>query len=383
MTRSRRCDRTDQRVPPPRSLAYPPPSEPPVALDRVVALPEFEPLARARLSPAAYAYYAGGAWNEVSLRENLAAWERYQLLPRVLRNVDPIDLQTTLLGQSVSVPFGIAPSALHGMAHPDGEIATARAAGAAGALVVVSTPASRTIEEVAAGAPSTRRWFQLYVQPDMAVSRSLVRRAAAAGFEAIVLTVDLPILGYRDEVLRLAFDPGPEAYANLAPGARSVSELDAVVDTRAARLTWATLETIRGWSDLPLVLKGILTPEDAVLGVEHGAAAIWVSNHGGRQLDRVPAPIDVLAEIVDAVAGRAEVYVDGGVRRGTDVVTGIALGARAVFTARPFIYALASAGQAGVEHALAILREETERALLLLGARTPAEVGREHVRRCG
>ena len=368
-------------TPPARPIAYPPPAGPPEPLDGIVTLADFEPLAQARLHPAAWAFYSGGAWNEVTLRENRAAWERYHLLPRVLLDPDPVDLSTTLLGAPVALPVGIAPSALHGMAHPDGEIAMARAAATAGVIAVISTPASRTIEEVAAGAPDARRWFQLYAQPDPDVSRDLVRRAAAAGYQAIVLTVDLPILGYRDDILRLDFDPGPEAYGNLPNRPRYDSGLDEVVDHREAHLTWAGVDEIRSWSDLPLVLKGILTPEDARLAVDHGAAAVWVSNHGGRQLDRTPAPIDVVPEIVEAVGGRAEIYLDGGVRRGTDVATALAAGADAVFTARPFLYALATAGQAGVERALAILREETWRAFVLLGARTPADLGPQHLRR--
>ena len=222
------------------------------------------------------------------------------------------------------MPFGIAPAALHGMAHADGECATARAAATAGVLQVVSTVASRSIEDVAAAAPAGPRWFQLYVQRDRAISRDLVQRAEAAGYGAIALTVDLPVLGYRDEVLRTDFDPGRGAYANLPKRAVWDGDIDEVLDFRSVGLTWDDLAMIRDWSSLPLVLKGILTAEDARLAVEHGAAAVWVSNHGGRQLDRVAAPIDVLAEIVDAVDGRAEVYLDGGVRRGPDVA--IALG---------------------------------------------------------
>lgn len=362
---------------------YPPPSGPPVDLAGIVSLADFEAPARQRLHPAAWAYYEGGGWDGVTLAENLAAWRRWQLRPRVLVDVSSIDLRTTLLGREVALPVGIAPAALHGLAHADGECATARAAAEAGVLQVVSTVASRSIEEVAEAAPDGLRWFQLYVQRERSVTRGLVERAAAAGYAALVVTVDLPVLGYRDDILRLAFDPGPDAYANLSRRSfwKGESELDEVLDMRSVGFTWADLAEVRSWSPLPFVLKGILTPEDARLAVEHGADAVWVSNHGGRQLDRVPAAVDVVSSIVEAVDGRAEVYLDGGVRRGTDVVTGLALGARAVFTARPFLHALAGAGEAGVAHALGILREETERALALLGGRSPAEVTREHVAR--
>ena len=358
---------------------YPPPADPPLALDGIVRLADFEPLARERLQPAAWSYYAGGAWDEHSMRDSLASWSRYRLRPRVLVDVKTVELRTTLLGREVAMPFGIAPAALHGMAHADGECATARAAATAGVLQVVSTVASRSIEEVAAAAPGGPRWFQLYAQRDRALSRDLVQRAEAAGYEAIALTVDLPVLGYRDDILRVGFDPGRDAYANIPRRAVWDGEIDEVLDMRSIGLTWDELATIRGWSSLPLVLKGILTAEDARLAVEHGAAGIWVSNHGGRQLDRVAAPIDVLAEVVEAVDGQAEVYLDGSVRRGPDVAIALAMGARAVFAARPFLYALACAGEAGVAHALAILREEILRTFALLGVRSPAELTRSHV----
>jgi len=350
-----------------------------VSLTGIVRLDEFEPLARERLHPASWAYYARGAWDEHTLRDNVVSWSRYRLRPRVLVDVEGVDLRTTLLGREVAMPVGVAPAALHGLAHADGESATARAAADAGVLQVVSTVASRSIEEVAAAAPDGARWFQLYVQRERAVTRALVERAEAAGYSALVLTVDLPVLGYRDDVLRIAFDPGPDAYANLPGRTVRNAELDEVLDLRSVGLTWETLADVRSWSTLPLVLKGILTAEDARLAVEHGAAAVWVSNHGGRQLDLVPAAVDVLGEVVHAVDGRVEVYVDGGVRRGPDVAIALALGARAVFTARPFLYALACAGEAGVAHALRVLREETERTFALLGTPRPADITAAHV----
>jgi 4-hydroxymandelate oxidase len=358
---------------------YPPQADPPLALDDFVRLADFEQPARERLHPAAWSYYAGGSWDEHTLRDALASWSRYRLRPRVLVDVEAPDLRTTLLGREVAMPFGIAPAALHGLAHVDGECATARAAAAAGVLQVVSTLASRSVEDVAAAGPDGARWFQLYIQRERALSRDLVQRAEAAGYGAIALTVDLPVLGYRDDILRVDFDPGRDAYANIPRRAVWDGEMDEVLDMRSVRLTWDDLDTIRGWSSLPLVLKGILTAEDARLAVEHGAAGVWVSNHGGRQLDRVAAPIDVLAEVVEAVDGRAEVYLDGGVRRGPDVAIALAMGARAVFSARPFLYALACAGDAGVAHALAIVREEILRTFALLGVRSPTELSGAHV----
>jgi 4-hydroxymandelate oxidase len=364
---------------------YPPPDPAPFDPEAIVSVRELEAPARQRLHPAAWAYYRGGAWDGTTLRDNEAAWDRWQLRPRVLRDVSQVALETTVLGRPAALPIGIAPAALHGLAHADGELATVRAAAAAGAITTVSTVASRSIEEVAAAAPDARRWFQLYVQGDWTLTRSLVERAAAAGYEALVLTVDAPVLGYRDDILRLGFDPGEDAYANL-PRRRAWghgSELDEILDMRGVPLTWSTLEEIRSWAPLPLVLKGILTAEDARLAVDHGVDAVWVSNHGGRQLDRSPAAIDVLEEIVDAVEGRAEVYLDGGIRRGPDVLVALALGATAVFAARPFLYGLACAGEAGVARALEIYRSELDRALAIAGVTSPGALGREHVRRVG
>jgi 4-hydroxymandelate oxidase len=364
-------------------LAYPPPSGAPIDPATVVSLAEFEELARGRLHPVAWAYYAGGSWDQHALVENLLAWDHYRLRPRVLVDVSAVEPTTMILGRPAALPIGIGPAALHGMAHPDGECATARAAAAAGIVQVVSTVSSVSLEAVAEAAPGGRRWFQLYVQRDRGRSRELVQRAEAAGYEAVCLTVDLPVLGYRDDVLRTAFDPGEDAYGNIPrrEAWRTPAEVDDLLDMRSIGLTWDSLDEMRSWSSLPLVLKGILTGEDARLAVEHGADGIWVSNHGGRQLDRVAAPIDVLEEVIQAVAGRAEVYLDGGVRRGPEVAIALALGAQAVFTARPFLYALAASGEAGVARALAILREEILRTLALTGVASVRELTRDHVAR--
>ena len=353
-----------------------------------VTLAEFEALARARMHPAAFDYVAGGASDELSLADNAASWRRYRLLPRVLVDVAGVDAATTLLGRPVAMPLATAPMAAHALAHPDGEVATAGAAAKAGVPFTLSTMSSRSIEEVAAATPGGTNWFQLYMQATEAQSRSLVERAESAGFRAIVLTVDLPRLGYRVRDRRNGFELGVplgnflvEATTGTdGPTHRPDAGGYAALETPPRRtLTWDDIATIRRWSSMPIVLKGILTAEDARLAVEHGADGVVVSNHGARQLDRVPAPVDALEAIATVIHGRAEVWVDGGVRSGLDIAIALALGARAVLVGRPILWALAAGGQAGVERELAILREEFEIALALLGTPTPGDVTRAHV----
>ncbi|MBF6599178.1 MAG: alpha-hydroxy-acid oxidizing protein [Dehalococcoidia bacterium] len=335
-------------------------------------LRDFEAVARERLGPGAYAYYAAASLDEVTLRENELAFARRRLRPRVLVDVSALDTATTLLGTPVAVPFGVAPTAVHALAHADGECATARAAAAAGAMFCASTMSSRSLEEIAQACDGPR-WFQLYPQDNAGPrTEALVRRAAAAGYSAIVLTVDLAAPARREPELRLGWMFSEQPSGNLA----SAVGAD---DVPPMRFSWRDLAWLRGVSPLPVVLKGIMTAEDGRLAVDHGAAAVWVSNHGGRQLDRVPASIDVLEEVVAAVAGRAEVYLDGGVRRGTDVVTALALGARAVFVGRPMIYALAAAAEAGVALALQLLADETRNAMALLGTPDVPSITRAHV----
>lgn len=367
----------------------------------VVSLADFEPLARLMMDPGAFDYVAGGAWDEIDLVENEAAWRRRRLRPRALVDVSHVDPSTTMLGETTAMPLAIAPMAAEGLAHPDAEIAVARAAAAAGVPFVLSTMSTRSIEEVAAGASDGVRWFQLYTQADPRRSRSLVERAEAAGYRAIVVTVDLPVLGYRERDRRSGFDlPGPHgnltAYEGGPTHAGSIHADGIKTDgihadgVRAdgfagldeailSGVSWDDLATIRSWSSLPLVIKGVMTAEDARLGAEHGVDGIVVSNHGARQLDRVGAPVDVLEDIVAAVDGRTEVWVDGGVRRGLDIAIARALGARGVLVGRPIFWALAAGGQSGVERALAILREELEIALALLGTPTPEDIGPAHV----
>ncbi len=358
-----------------------------VDLARIVSLAEFEAPARAVVDAAAFDYVAGGAWDELSIGEAEAAWRRRRLRPRVLIDVSGVDPATTLVGSPASLPLAIAPMAAHGLVHPDAEIATARAAAAAGVPFTLSTMSTCPLEDVAAGAPDGVRWFQLYAQADPGRSRELVERAAAAGYTALVITVDLPVLGYRERDLRSGFDlavPHGNFAAGSGPdhathGGDPESGYDILESNLDRGLTWAGLAEIRGWTSLPIVLKGILTAEDARLAVEHGVDGIVVSNHGARQLDRTVAPADALGEVVEAVGGRTEIWVDGGIRRGLDVVTALALGARGVLVGRPILWALAAGGQAGVERALAILRTETILAMTLLGTPTPDDLTRAHV----
>jgi 4-hydroxymandelate oxidase len=358
-------------------------------LDTAISTADLQRLAAERMTPEAWDYVAGGAEDEVTLGEQTDAFRRWRFVPRVLVDVGTPDLRTTLLGREVGLPIGVAPVAAQGLAHPDGELATARAAAAAGAMFCLSTVSSRSIEEVAAAAPDAPKWFQLYVNQDVRFTRRLVERAEAAGYEAIVLTVDLPVLGYREREKRRGWEldvplgnfAGSDG-GNAAAGAVDEGgevDLDRLLDMRHVGLTWDGLAPIRSWTSLPLVIKGILHPDDARLAVEHGAAGVWVSTHGGRQLDRSIAALDALPGVVAAVGGRAEVYVDGGVRRGSDALIALALGARAVFTGRPFIHGLGAGGEAGVARAFTILREELERAMSLLGTPTLADVRREHL----
>ncbi len=352
--------------------------------DSLLNVWDYERAAEARLEPGAFDYFAGGANDEWTLRENLAAFERWVLRPRVLVDVSSVTTGTTVLGTDVSLPVLVGPTAFQRMAHPDGEAATARGAAAAGTVMTLSTIATATIEEVAAAAPDGARWFQLYWSPDRGIVRDLVERAVGAGYGAIVLTVDLPVGGRRERDLRSGFEVPAEvpvpAFVAHAQHAANVSptQIGQVVDSS---VTWRDLEWLRSLSSLPLAVKGILTAEDALLACEAGADGIVVSNHGGRQLDCVSASLDALPEVVEAVDGRAEVLMDGGVRRGTDVVKALALGAQAVLAGRAPLWGLAVDGAAGVQRLLDLLRAEIELALTLCGCASPDDVTRAHVGR--
>ena len=345
-----------------------------------VNVAEYLEQAEAAVDPAVWGYFEGGSDDEVSLRANAAAFGRWRFRPRVLVDVSEITTATTLLGTPVSMPLGIAPFAMHRLLAPEGEVATARAAAAAGALMCVSTITSSTHAEIAAGAGDGPRWFQLYVLRDKQRTLDHIAEARESGYTALVLTVDVPRLGRRERDLRLGFHipagfPLPYIRGNDPSRAETMAEHFRT----SPAVTWRDLDWVASESGLPIVVKGILTGEDGALAVEHGAAAVLVSNHGGRQLDGVAAGLDALPEVVEAVDGRCEVYVDGGIRRGGDVLKALALGARAAFTARAVAAGLAVGGEDGVRHVLALLRDEIELGLALLGCASPDEVTRAHV----
>jgi isopentenyl diphosphate isomerase/L-lactate dehydrogenase-like FMN-dependent dehydrogenase len=338
---------------------------------------DYEAAAAERLEPGAYGYYAGGAGDEVTLRDNVAAFGRWQLRPRVLIDVGGCTTATTVLGHELSMPLLVAPVAFQRVAHPDGEVAMARAARAAGTGLCLSTLATSTPAEVAE--TGVQRWFQLYVFRDEGVTRDLVAQARAAGFTALVLTVDTPVLGRRERDFRSGFTIPPNI--NVASlGGGGMTPL-AALSLVSPSISWRDVARLASESSLPVLVKGVLTAEDARLAYEHGAAGIVVSNHGGRQLDGVAATIDALPEVVDAVAERIEVLMDGGIRRGTDVVKALALGARAVLAGRAPLWGLVVDGERGASHVLELLRDEIKLALQLIGCSSPAEVGRAHVGR--
>ena len=337
-------------------------------------LASFHRAARASLSREAYDYFRGAADARHTVRRNRDAYRSLEIWPRVLVDVSQRTLATTVLGEAVTLPVLIAPTAYQRMAHPDGECATARAASAAGTLMVVSTLSTTSLEDVSASAPGPK-WFQLYVHRDRALTESLIDRAVRANYRAIVLTVDAPLLGRRlaDVRNRFALPPGLtmanfEASASARPADQRDSALANYVATRHdPSITWKDLAWLRDRAKLPLILKGIVRGDDARRAVDHGVDAIVVSNHGGRQLDGAPAGIDALETVVAAVGGRCEVYVDGGVRWGTDVFKALALGARAVLIGRPILWGLAVGGDVGAQRVLEILRDELSMAMALAG----------------
>jgi isopentenyl diphosphate isomerase/L-lactate dehydrogenase-like FMN-dependent dehydrogenase len=338
---------------------------------------DYERLAAERLDPGAHGYYAGGAGDELTLRDNVEAFRRWQLRPRMLIDVDTCTTATTVLGQEVSMPLLVAPVAFQRVAHPDGEVGMARAAKAVGTVMCLSTLATSTPAEVASvGGP---RWFQLYVFRDEGITRNLIAQARDEGFTALVLTIDAPVRGNRERDARTAFSI-PDDISIAAFGRGGLTPKD-VFEAVSASLTWHDLERICAESGLPLLVKGVLTEEDARLACEHGASGVVVSNHGGRQLDGVSATIDALEEVVAAVDGRVEVLIDGGIRRGTDVVKALALGARAVLAGRAPLWGLAADGEAGARRVLELLQAEILGALQLIGCTSPADVTRDRVAR--
>jgi 4-hydroxymandelate oxidase len=353
-----------------------------------INLHDYEQLARECLSQMVFDYYYGGAGDEQTVRENRLGWQQLRFRPRVLVDVGTRDLGTTVLGQPISFPLLTAPCAFNALAHSEGELAVARAATAAGIVQVVSTAGTYSLEDVAAAAPSGARWFQLYCYRDREVTRSLVERAQAAGYRALCLTVDAPLVGRRERDARNRFGlPPGMTWKNLErvgldrmeqrdEGSALVQYISEIWD---ASLTWEAIDWLRGLSPLPLVIKGILTAEDARRAVEHGVAAIVVSNHGGRQLDGTVTTSEALEEVADAVGGQVDILVDGGIRRGSDILKALALGARAVLIGRPYLWALAVGGQGAVEHLFSLLRDELDLDMALAGRPTIASIDRSLV----
>ena len=328
-----------------------------------------EAAAQARMSPGAFAFLATGADDEITLRENPAAWRSLKLRPRVLRDITAIDTSTTVLGDKVATPIMVAPSGRHKHFHPEGESATARGAAAAGALYTLSTTSSVPIEEVAAQRRDAPQWFQLYLFPDRKWQESLLDRLAANGFRAVVFTVDQPVGGWSPRCARTPVEPDPNIRHVNMPGAPI--GLTAYDPTTKGKVlypaTFADLEWLARRSPLPVIVKGVLRGDEALRCLDAGAKGVIVSNHGARHIDTTVTTCEALPEVVEAVGDRAEVYVDGGIRRGTDVLKALALGARFVFLGRPFNYAAAVGGEAGVAHAIGLLREEIDRNMAMLG----------------
>jgi 4-hydroxymandelate oxidase len=328
-----------------------------------VSVDDYEPVARQALPAEVFDYYAGGAGDEWTLARNRSAFDRWMLRPRYLRAAGRPDPTTRLFGREIAFPVLVAPWAYQRLAHPEGERATARAAAAAGTIMVVSSTALDILEEVPTPGEAPI-WWQLYVMTDRGATRDMLRRVHAAGYEAIVWTVDFPVTGMRRRDLRRGFV--------MPIGVHPEGML------YEPMLTWDDLAWIRAEAPgLPVIVKGILTAEDAHLAVEHGADGVVVSNHGGRQLDFAPATIEVLAEVVEAVGGRLPVLMDGGVRRGVDVIKALALGADAVMVGRPIAWGLAAAGEEGVADVLSILRDEFVNAMALTGCRRVGEISRD------
>ena len=336
-------------------------------LSAAVCLNDFELLAQQRLPQPVYDYISGGAADELTIRWNREAFDQIRLRPRILVDVSQLDTRVTLLGHEWAFPIMLAPTAYHKAIHPDGEIATAQGAGAAGALLIVSANATTSVEEIAAAATQPL-WFQLYIQRDRSFTRDLVQRVEAAGYQALCVTVDSPLLGARNREARSKF--------TLPPGLSRVNLRVQSTDRLDPAVTWKDIEWLRSFARVPVVLKGILNPLDAAQAVQSGADGIIVSNHGGRGLDTLPATMDVLPEVVVSVAGRVPVLMDGGVRRGTDVLKALALGATAVLIGRPYMYGLSLAGAAGVTRVVNLLRSEFEMAMALTGRQSLAQIDR-------
>ncbi|KAL7300851.1 hypothetical protein TKK_0006409 [Trichogramma kaykai] len=357
-------------------------------MSQFVCIDDYERHALANLPPMIKDYYRSGAGEELTLRLNKEAFRKLRIRPKVLTNVSKRDISTTILGERISMPLGVSPTAMQRMAHPDGECANVKATGGAKTIFTLSTLSTSSLEEVAEASPEAIKWFQLYVYFDRNVTRDLVRRAERAGFKALVLTVDTPMFGDRrrdirnkfalPKHLRLAnFEGLLSQKINSASDGSGLSEY--VANLFDDSLSWKDVAWLKSITKLPIVLKGILTAEDALLAVEHGASAILVSNHGARQIDSVPASIEALPEIVRAVGDKVEVYLDGGVSQGTDVLKALALGARMVFFGRPMLWGLVHDGEKGARKVLEMMRREIDVAFALSGCSSIKDVTRDMV----
>jgi 4-hydroxymandelate oxidase len=347
------------------------------ALASLLNLHDFEEAARQRLPPLAWHYTAGGSEDGATLRANRMASAQWRLLPRVLRGVAEVSTATELLGHHLALPVLVAPTGRHGLAHADGECATARAAHAAGTVYIMSSVTTVPLEEIAAECGTW--WLQLYVYRDRQRTREQVQRAAAAGASALVLTVDAQVRGRREAEERASLTlspPGPALDGAAQARSPLAREIASLFDPA---LAWEDIAWLTSLAGLPVLVKGIVHPADALRAMGHGAQAILVSNHGGRQLDGIVAGLDALPAVVDAVQGRVPVLVDGGVRRGTDILIALALGAQAVLIGRPVHWGLAAGGEAGVRRVLALLHAELERDLWLCGLSHIGEVTREMI----
>ena len=352
--------------------------------DGPINVADYEQLAEQKLDDGSFGYFAGGAGDEHTVRANREAFDRWRLRPRMLVDVSSVTAATTVVGEELTLPILTSPVAYQRMAHPDGEAAVARATAELGTIQVVSSFSTTSLEEIAEAAPEGRRWFQLYWHPDRGITRALLEMARETGCSAVAFTLDVPVLGRRERDLRTGFALSPgigiRTYGSL------LGDLGELTPALAAelidpRLTWKDLEWLHENAGLPVLAKGILTAEDAVLAAEHGCAAVIVSNHGGRQLDRSVASLDALPEVVEAVGDRVEVLIDSGIRRGTEAAIAIALGAKAVMVGRPIVWGLAVDGQTGAQHVLELLRDELLQALALLGCASPEQLGRAHLTR--
>lgn len=347
---------------------------------------EYEPIAKAKLPKMVYDYYASGAEDQWTLQENRNAFSRILFRPRILIDVTKIDMTATVLGFKISMPIMIAPTAMQKMAHPEGEYATARAASAAGTIMTLSSWSTSSVEEVASTGPGIR-FFQLYVYKDRNVVAQLVRRAERAGFKAIALTVDTPRLGRREADIKNRFTIPPHLTLKNFEGL-DLGKMDKTNDSGLASyaasqvdqsLSWKDVKWLQTITHMPILVKGVMTAEDTRIAIQAGAAGIIVSNHGARQLDYVPATISCLEEVVKAAQGRVPVFLDGGVRRGTDVFKALALGASGIFIGRPVLFSLAAEGEAGVRKVLKMLRDEFELTMALSGCTNLKEITRNHI----